>query len=100
MVARGTTAVILATAPAAGGGPAAALAWNGETVLGRLLAQVSGLGVRHLQVITRQGWASALATSATGSASATVHESEHVAGDLRAVAAIARRARGLSLIHI
>ena len=96
-VARGTTAVILATAPAATGGPAAALAGRARRRR-RLLEQVSGLGVRHLHLITRQAWASALATSATGSASATVHESEHVAGDLRAVAAIARRARGPVLV--
>src|SRR5438477_12608592 len=49
--------VLLATAPAAETGVAAALPFGEGTVLGRLLSQLVGLGVREVQVITRPEWA-------------------------------------------
>jgi len=46
LAAMATTAVLLATAPADDGRPAATLAWGDGTVLSRLVAQLVELGVR------------------------------------------------------
>ena len=78
--------MLLATAPAAGGGPAAALAFEGTTLLGRLLGQLADLGIADVHVITRSDWAPALDT---GGHAVQVHACPDVAADLRAVAAIA-----------
>jgi hypothetical protein len=48
-----TTAIVLATVPAAGGGPAALLPWDGATVLERLLGQLAGLGIGDVHVLAR-----------------------------------------------
>ena len=50
-----STAVLFATAPAGDGGPAAALAWEQTTLLGRLLGQLAELGIREAHLITRPG---------------------------------------------
>ena len=90
-----TTAVLLATAPADDGGPAAALPWEGGTVLGRLLSQLAEIGVPRAYVITRPEWEEALrgAVEALG-LDATVHASEGLGEDLARVAEIARERRG------
>src|SRR3954466_8053001 len=62
----GTTAVLLATAPADDTGPAAALAWEDSTLLGRLLDQLADLGIRSTHVITRPGFEDGLRPSIDG----------------------------------
>jgi phosphatidylglycerophosphate synthase len=85
-----TTAVLFATAPAGEGGPAAALAWEETTLLGRLLGQLAALGVRDVHVVTRAEWVEALRPLTGGHAlSVRVEPSAGLASDLRAVAAIA-----------
>jgi hypothetical protein len=77
-------AVLLATAPAADGGPAALLPWEGDgTLLGRLLGQLRSLGVAELHVLTRPAWEEDVRRAAPG---ATVHPSPAVDADLRAIA--------------
>jgi CDP-alcohol phosphatidyltransferase len=93
------TAALLATAPAADEGPAAALAWPGGTVLARLLEQLAALGVQSAHVITRPGWEEALRPSlrppgGPSGLSVQLHVSPDTAGDLRLLASIARAARG------
>lgn len=91
----GVTAVVLATAPADGGGPAAGLPWEGATVLCRLLEQFASLGVRATHVVTRTAWAPALKPSVAGlGASVELHASPSPAHDLRLVADLAGAASG------
>jgi phosphatidylglycerophosphate synthase len=88
-------AVLLATIPAAGGGPAAALEVLGTTAVGRLLAQLETLGVRRAWVVTRPRWRKAVeAATGEGSAGVTVVEADGLGDDLRAVAEIAERIAG------
>src|SRR4051812_717893 len=82
------TAVLLATAPAQEGGPAALLPWEGTTVLGRLLDQLASLGVRVAHVVTRPAWADAIAVASPGLAP-ELTVSEDLAADLRLIAALA-----------
>jgi Family of unknown function (DUF5941)/CDP-alcohol phosphatidyltransferase len=87
--------VLLATIPAAGGGPAAALEVLDGTALGRLLAQLETLGVRRAWVVTRPRWRKAVeAATGEGSAGVTVVEAVDPTDDLRAVAEIAERISG------
>jgi Family of unknown function (DUF5941)/CDP-alcohol phosphatidyltransferase len=101
-----TTAIVLATAPAPGEGPAALLPFDeGDTLLGRLLDQLTALGVADLHIITRPGW-SALVDAAHGSRprvyaaptpagdATVVHVSPTPADDLRLVAELAAAADG------
>jgi hypothetical protein len=91
--------VLLATAPAEEGGPAAALPWEDGTVLRRLLAQLETLGVRSATVITRPGWEQALRPSLAGhGVQADLRSSADTAADLRAIADLARTADGDVLI--
>jgi phosphatidylglycerophosphate synthase len=88
-------AVLFATAPAGDGSPAAALAWEASTLLGRLLDQLAELGIRRAHVITRPEWLPALEPHARDrSIAVALHASPDVAGDLRAVAGIARAEAG------
>ncbi len=90
-----STAVLFATAPAGEGGPAAALAWEQATLLGRLLGQLAELGIREAHLVTRPDWAPALERHAAGHGVAVrLERSADTAGDLRAVAAIARAGGG------
>jgi hypothetical protein len=82
-----TRAIVFATAPAADGGIAAALRLGEGTPLERLIGQLDGTDI---QVIARPNFASALDTLLPR---ATVHASPDTAGDLRAVAELARTAR-------
>lgn len=96
---RGATAVLVATAPALDGGPAAALPADGRTLLERLLAQLHEVGVERVVVVTRPDWRDAVAASA---ASAAVPVDVRTAGgadeDLQAVAEVAGRAEGRLLV--
>ena len=85
-VAHGFTAILLATAPALGDGPAAALPWEDTTVGGRLHAQLVELGAGEVHVITRPRWTDAV-SSCFGDAE--VHASPALADDMRTIAAIA-----------
>ena len=90
-----TTAVLFATAPAGDGGPAAALAWQGTTLIGRLLDQLAALGVRDAHVITRAEWVAALEPLVDGHPlSVRLQPSPDLASDLRAAAAVAAREPG------
>jgi phosphatidylglycerophosphate synthase len=91
-----TTVVLLATA-AAEHGPAAAQPWRESTVLRRLLDQLASVGVEAVHVITRPGWEARLRPSIDG-VSATLVESATPAGDVRAVAEIARGGSGGLLV--
>ncbi len=93
------TAVLIATARAGDGGPAAALAYEHTTLLGRLLEQLGDLGIRHAHVITRPEWAAALEPSIHDRGVAVrLHRSADLAADLRAVAAIARDETGALVV--
>src|SRR3954469_19196158 len=87
----GSSAVLVATAALAGGGPAALQAWEGETLLSRLVAQLSSLGIARLHVLTRPAWADAIRAAADG---AELHAGESAADDLRAIGRIAESAPG------
>jgi CDP-alcohol phosphatidyltransferase-like enzyme len=87
-----TTAVLLATAPAAGGGPAALQPWAATTVLRRALDQLAALGIGDVRVVTRPAWAAAVGDAVP--AAVRVHVASDPAGDLRVVAEIARGAGG------
>ena len=88
--ARGTAAVVFATAPSLDGGGASALNVEGTTVVGRLLAQLEVLGITRAWVITRPAWRDAVeAAVRDGAIEVTVVASPGLAADLRAVADIA-----------
>lgn len=89
------TAIVIAAAPAAGGGCAALLPWEGATVLSRLLAQLDGLGIGDVRVLTRPAYEAAVRDVAGD----RVSVSPGVGGDLRAVAdAAAERGAGLVIL--
>jgi phosphatidylglycerophosphate synthase len=94
-----SAAVLFATAPAGEGGPAAALAWEQTTLLGRLLGQIAALGIREAHVVTRPEWAPALERLAEryGVAVRLVRSAD-TAADLRAAAAIARAGAGTLVV--
>jgi phosphatidylglycerophosphate synthase len=81
------TAVVVATAPATSGGPAALLPLGAETILGRLTGQLAGLGVRTTIVLTRPAWETAVREAVDGDVE--VRTSSSTAGDLRALGALA-----------
>src|SRR4051795_8690129 len=87
----GSSAVLVATAALTDGGPAALQEWEGETLLSRLVAQLSSLGIARLHVLTRPAWADAMRAAADG---AELHAGESAADDLRAIGRIAEGAPG------
>jgi CDP-alcohol phosphatidyltransferase/Family of unknown function (DUF5941) len=87
----GSSAVLVATAALADGAPAALQEWEGETLLSRLVAQLSSLGIARLHVLTRPAWADAMRATADG---AELHAGESAADDLRAIGRIAESASG------
>src|SRR3954471_15982476 len=89
-------AVVLATAPAPDGRPAAVLPWEGATVLGRLTGQLAELGVPAPVVIARPAFAAAVAEAA--GPGADVRASASVADDLRLIAGAARACAGQVLV--
>src|SRR3954447_15518492 len=50
------TAVLFPPAARDDGGPAALLAWEGSTILSRVVGQLASLGVGQVHVITRPAW--------------------------------------------
>jgi hypothetical protein len=89
------TAILLATAPAEGGDPAATLPWEGGTVLGRLLDQLATLGVGDVHVITRAAGEARVSASLEGAAlPVRLHLSDDVADDLRTIADVAASGAG------
>jgi hypothetical protein len=92
-----TSALLFATAAASGGGPAAALRIAGETLVGRLVAQLASLGVDHVDVVTRPSFAGAVEAAAPG---VRVLVSESVGEDLRLAAEGARAADGWFVVGI
>ena len=92
------TAVLIATATVGDGGPAAALAWEDTTLLGRLLEQLADLGIQQAHVITRPSWLPVLDPSTGDRLRVRLQASPDLAGDLRAVEAIARDGAGALVI--
>ena len=88
-----TTAVLVATAAADDGGPAAALPWEGETILDRLLGQMRELGLESVHVLTRPRFEDALRPSAER-AGAALHVCADAGKDLTQVADLARGSGG------
>jgi len=92
-------AVLLATAPGGDGGPAAGLAWEDTTLLGRLLDQLADLGIREAHLVTRPDWVAELQRSTDGRGVAVqTHPSADTGADLRAVEAIARAGEGALVV--
>jgi phosphatidylglycerophosphate synthase len=89
------TAVLMATAPAREGGSAAALDWDGTSLLSRLVTQLATLEVRQVHVITRPEFEGAVRSSLDPDDRLTrVHAEPDVAADLVRLAAVARMAPG------
>ena len=88
-----TTAVLVATAAADDGGPAAALPWDVGIVLDRLLSQMAELGLQSIHVVTRPEFEDAL-RPATERASATLHVCAGPAEDLAEIGELARTGTG------
>lgn len=88
-----TTAVLVATAATDDGGPAAALPWEGGTLLDRLLTQMAELGLRDIHVVTRPQFEDRLRASAER-AGATLHVCAGPSEDLAEVADLADGATG------
>jgi len=89
------TAILLATARDSAGGPAAALPWEGTTLLGRLHDQLARLGAGEAHLITRTEWVPQLEPALAGAHTPVrLHASDDLAGDMRAVAAIAAAGAG------
>lgn len=88
-----TTAVLVATAAADDGGPAAALPWDGGTLLERLLQQVAALGLEDVHVVTRPRFEESL-RSAAERGGATVHTCAGPSEDLAEIADLAEGATG------
>jgi hypothetical protein len=89
-------AVVLATAQASDGRPAALLAWEDGTVIGRLVEQLAGLGVPTPLVVTRPAFAAAVRE--TVGPDADVRACASVADDLRLIARAAREGVGQVLV--
>ena len=88
-----TTAVLVATAAADDGGPAAGLPWEGGTVLDRLLAQMAELGLQSIHVLTRPEFEDVLRPVAERGG-ATLHICAGASEDLAQIAELARTASG------
>ena len=83
-----TTAVLVATAAADDTGPAAALPWDGGTLLERLLQQMAELGLEDVHVVTRPQFEEVL-RPAIERAGAAVHVCAGPTEDLAAIADLA-----------
>ncbi len=89
------TAIVFATAPGEEGQPAATLAWEDHTLVGRLLRQLADMGVPKSYVITRPEWEDALrAAIELAGAAATLQVSAGPSQDLALAAELARERRG------
>ena len=94
-----TTALVIATAPREGGGPAAALPWEEGTVIERLLRQLEDIGVARTYVLTRPEWEAELEGSVARVETATLEPSGSLSEDFAVSARIARD-RGAGLIVV
>ena len=75
------TAILLATARDSAGGPAAALPWEGTTLLGRLRDQLARLGAGEAHLITRTQWVPQLEPALAGAHTPVrLHASDDLAG--------------------
>jgi len=92
---------VLATVPAEDGGPAAALPWEGSSLLRRLLRQLEDLEILQVSVVTRPGWERVLEPAVAGlGPGVRLQASPGVSEDLRTVAEIARDATGpIVVVH-
>jgi phosphatidylglycerophosphate synthase len=90
--------VLVATAAADGGGPAAAQPWERASVLGRLVEQIAGLGVERIHVLTRPAWKAAIEDALGGAGRVEVLASEVPADDLRAIGRLAAGADGALVV--
>jgi phosphatidylglycerophosphate synthase len=94
-----TSALLFATAEDEGRGPAAAQPLADGTLVGRLLRQLGGLGVRSVWVVTRPRWAPLLDELSHGlETEVRVVASADAGEDLRRAADIARRAQETLLV--
>jgi CDP-alcohol phosphatidyltransferase/Family of unknown function (DUF5941) len=93
-VAPGSTAVLVATAAAADGGPAALQPWEGTTLLARLIEQFTSLGIERTHVITRPAWAAAVGAAA----GVQPQVEDGAAADLRAIGRIAGESPGALVV--
>jgi hypothetical protein len=90
----GSTAVLVATAAAEGGGAAALQPWEGTTLLARLIGQFTSLGIERVHVLTRPAWSGAVGESP----GVQVHAGDGPADDLRAIGRIAADAEGALVV--
>ncbi|MGH3950135.1 MAG: CDP-alcohol phosphatidyltransferase family protein [Pseudonocardiaceae bacterium] len=90
-----TAAIVFATVACDRGTPAATLTCGESTLLGRVLEQVTRLGVERVWVVTRTGWEREVKSATRASALLVdIRSTEGTAEDLRAVAEIAGGFRG------
>src|SRR5215218_8722687 len=92
-IADGANTLLFATTPA-GSTAAALLALEGETILGRLVGQLTGNGARAVRVVTRPAWLREVENAVGERPGLSVVASPDVAGDLRLVASEASSAEG------
>jgi phosphatidylglycerophosphate synthase len=90
-----TRAIIVATVVAEDGGAAAAQPFDGSTPAARLAEQLASLGVTDVRVVTRPAFADQM-RDALGAVAVEVSPS--LAGDLRAVEALARAGDGALVV--
>ena len=93
-VAPGSSAVLVATSAAEGGGAAALQPWEGTTLLARLVDQFTSLGIERVHVLTRAAWAAAVGEVP----GVQVHAGEGPADDLRAIGRIAAEGEGALVV--
>jgi hypothetical protein len=89
-------AVVLATAPATDGRPAALLPWEDGTIVGRLIEQLAGLGIPTPVVVARPAFEAGV-QQAVGPG-AVVQTSASPGADLRLIARAARNCIGQMLV--
>jgi hypothetical protein len=89
------TAIVLATAAADDGGPAAALPFEDGTLVARLLRQLEAIGVPRAYVLTRPEWEECVREAVErAGVGATVHASTAPSEDLARIGEIARERPG------
>jgi Family of unknown function (DUF5941)/CDP-alcohol phosphatidyltransferase/MobA-like NTP transferase domain len=93
-VAPGSSAVLVATGVAEGGGASALQPWEDTTLLGRLIDQFTSLGIERVHVVCRPAWATAIGELP----GVEVHAGEGPADDLRAIGRIAAGATGALVV--
>ena len=91
-----TTALVFAATPAAGGGCAALLPWEGRTILERLLGQLAELGIPDVRVLARPAYEAEV--RAVAGDRVRVRVSDGTAADLRAIAEAAAAPRGAGIV--